>query len=356
MTLPVLFPGIFSGCLFAFLLSWGNFPLSLYTTGADTTVPEYLYAKMVAGYTPGVPVLGTVSTIGAIVMLLGGYALITLVAAGTRAARRQRPDPRRREESRMLTSVAGQVRRRHRREQGHRQGHRPRLRQERRQGAGRRAPRRRRPKRRRKEIGNGASAFAADVTKLADMEAMAKAAAERHGGIDVLCANAGIFPQAKIEDMSPEQWDEVLDTNLKGTFLAVKACVPYLKKTGAGPHRHHLLDHRPDHRLSRLDALRRVQIRPARLHAHRCIELAKYGITVNAVMPGNIVTEGLEGLGADYLKTMAASIPLKRLGTVEDIGYAALFFASKEAGYITGQTIVVDGGQILPELLEALKD
>ena len=78
VTLPVLFPGIFSGALFAFLLSWGNFPLSLFTTGADTTVPEYLYAKMVAGYTPGVPVLGTVSTIGASLILLGGYALILL--------------------------------------------------------------------------------------------------------------------------------------------------------------------------------------------------------------------------------------------------------------------------------------
>ncbi len=76
VTLPVLFPGIFSGSLFAFLLSWGNFPLSLYTTGADTTIPEYLYAKMVAGYTPGVPVLGTVNTVGAAVLLLGGYALI----------------------------------------------------------------------------------------------------------------------------------------------------------------------------------------------------------------------------------------------------------------------------------------
>lgn len=78
ITLPVLFPGIFSGCLFAFLLSWGNFPLSLYTTGADTTVPEFLYAKMVAGYTPGVPVLGTVATGGAIIVLLGGYGLITI--------------------------------------------------------------------------------------------------------------------------------------------------------------------------------------------------------------------------------------------------------------------------------------
>ena len=78
VTLPVLFPGLFSGALFAFLLSWGNFPLSLYTTGADTTVPEYLYAKMVAGYTPGVPVLGTVSTITAAILLLGGYGLIKL--------------------------------------------------------------------------------------------------------------------------------------------------------------------------------------------------------------------------------------------------------------------------------------
>ena len=79
VTLPVLFPGLFSGALFAFLLSWGNFPLSLYTTGADTAVPEYLYAKMIAGYTPGVPVLGTVSTLGAALVLLGGYGLVTLV-------------------------------------------------------------------------------------------------------------------------------------------------------------------------------------------------------------------------------------------------------------------------------------
>jgi 3-oxoacyl-[acyl-carrier protein] reductase len=207
-----------------------------------------------------------------------------------------------------------------------------------------------------KEIGGGASAFAADVAKLPDLDAMARAAADRHGGIDILCANAGIFPQAKIEDMSPEQWDEVLATNLKGTFLAVKACVPYLKTSGAG--RIVITSsitgpitgfpgwtHYGASKSGQLGFLRTA-----------AIELAKYGITVNAVMPGNIITEGLAGLGADYHKTMAASIPLNRLGTVEDIGYAALFLASKEAGYITGQTIVVDGGQILPESLEALKD
>ncbi len=85
VTLPVLFPGLFSGALFAFLLSWGNFPLSLFTTGADSTVPEYMYAKMVAGYTPGVQVLGTVSTLGAAFLLLGGYGLILILRRRQRA-------------------------------------------------------------------------------------------------------------------------------------------------------------------------------------------------------------------------------------------------------------------------------
>jgi 3-oxoacyl-[acyl-carrier protein] reductase len=207
-----------------------------------------------------------------------------------------------------------------------------------------------------KEIGGGASASAGDVTKLADMEAMAKTAAERHGGIDVLCANAGVFPQARIEDMSPEQWDEVLDCNLKGSFLSVKACVPYLKKSDqpriiltssiTGPVTGFPgWTHYGASKSGQLGFMRTA-----------CIELAKYGITVNAVMPGNIVTEGLEGLGAEYLETMATSIPLKRLGSVDDIGNAAVYFASREAGYVTGQTIIVDGGQILPESLEALKD
>jgi spermidine/putrescine transport system permease protein len=78
VTLPILWPGIWSGALFAFLLSWGNFPLSLYTTGADSTVPEWLYAKMVAGYTPMVPTLGTISTLGAATALLVGGGLLAL--------------------------------------------------------------------------------------------------------------------------------------------------------------------------------------------------------------------------------------------------------------------------------------
>lgn len=86
------------------------------------------------------------------------------------------------------------------------------------------------------------------------------------------------------------------------------------------------------------------------------MELANKNITVNAVLPGNVMTEGLDGMGQDYLDQMASAVPTGRLGTVADIGNAALFFATDEAGYITGQSLVVDGGQILPESHQALAE
>ena len=84
------------------------------------------------------------------------------------------------------------------------------------------------------------------------------------------------------------------------------------------------------------------------------LECAREGITINAVMPGNIRTAGLEAQGEAYLKEMADSIPVKSLGDPEDFGHAACFLASPEARFITGQTIIVDGGQILPESFEAI--
>jgi 3-oxoacyl-[acyl-carrier protein] reductase len=206
------------------------------------------------------------------------------------------------------------------------------------------------------ELGPHATGFAADVTEPAAMGAMAAEAVARQGGIDVLCANAGIFPAAKLADMTPENWDEVLNTNLKGMFLAIKACLPALQRSGrgrivvtssiTGP-----ITGYPG--WTHYGASKAGQLGFIRTAA---IELARHGITINAVMPGNIKTEGLDGLGQDYLDRMTASIPLKRLGSVEDIGHAALFFASDEAAYVTGQTLVVDGGQVLPESLAALEE
>nr|WP_256862931.1 SDR family oxidoreductase [Microbispora sp. GKU 823] len=84
------------------------------------------------------------------------------------------------------------------------------------------------------------------------------------------------------------------------------------------------------------------------------IELAPKGVTVNAVLPGNILTEGLADLGDDYLRGMEAAIPMRRLGSVEDIGNACLFLATDEAAFITGHSLVVDGGQVLPESQDAM--
>lgn len=203
--------------------------------------------------------------------------------------------------------------------------------------------------------GGIASAIAADVTQMGDMQAMADAAKARYGGIDILCANAGAFPQGRIEELSPQDWDQVMGVNLKGTFLSLKACLPYLTTSDQG--RVIITSsitgpvtgfpgwtHYGASKAGQLGFMRTA-----------CLELAKYKITVNAVLPGNILTEGLIAMGDDYMKSMADSIPLKALGTVEDIGYAALFLASKEAAFITGQTIIVDGGQTLPESLDALK-
>jgi 3-oxoacyl-[acyl-carrier protein] reductase len=203
--------------------------------------------------------------------------------------------------------------------------------------------------------GNGAdvSYVLADVSKREDCQRIAAAAAERLGGIDVLCANAGIFPEARLADMTDSDIEQVLGTNLTGTILSVQACLPALAASGrgrviitssiTGP-----ITGFPG--WAHYGASKAGQLGFMRTAA---IELAASGITVNAVMPGNIITEGLSDLGDDYLAQMTASIPLRRLGTVEDIGYAALFLASDEAGYITGQTIVVDGGQVLPESLTA---
>lgn len=206
------------------------------------------------------------------------------------------------------------------------------------------------------EIGPKASGFAADVSDLEGCQAMAAAALERYGSIDVLCANAGIFPAAKLDVMTTGDFDHVIGTNLRSTFTSVAAVLPTMKakrwgrivvtSSITGP-----ITGYPG--WAHYGASKAGQLGFIRTAA---IELAPFGITVNAVMPGNIRTEGLDGLGADYLAKMEGSIPQKRLGSVADIANAALFFASREAAYITGQNIVVDGGQVLPESLMALEE
>jgi 3-oxoacyl-[acyl-carrier protein] reductase len=197
--------------------------------------------------------------------------------------------------------------------------------------------------------------FLGDVASRESCEAMAATAVERNGGIDVLCANAGIFPDSKLATMTEADMDLVLGTNVKGTLLSVQACLPALTASGhgrviltssiTGP-----ITGYPG--WSHYGASKAAQLGFMRTAS---IELAPRGITVNAVLPGNVATEGLADLGPEYRASMEASIPMKALGEVDDIGNAALFFATDEASYITGQALVVDGGQVLPESLAALE-
>jgi 3-oxoacyl-[acyl-carrier protein] reductase len=195
---------------------------------------------------------------------------------------------------------------------------------------------------------------AVDVADPQSCRAMAEATTGTFGGIDVLCANAGIFPEASLDTMTPADLTTVLDVNVKGTVYCVQACLDALTRSGSGRVVITSSITGPVTGFpgwSHYGASKAAQLGFMRTAA---IELAPRRITVNAVLPGNILTEGLKDLGEDYLAGMARSIPAGTLGTPEDIGHLAAFLATDEARYITGQSIVVDGGQILPESLDAL--
>ena len=194
----------------------------------------------------------------------------------------------------------------------------------------------------------------ADVCDPMSCANLAAAVVETFGGIDVVCANAGIFPEAPLATMTPAQLSEVLDVNIKGNIYSVQACLDALIASGRG---RVILTSSITGPItgfpgwSHYGASKAAQLGFMRTAA---LELAPHGITVNAVLPGNILTEGLADMGEEYIAGMARAIPAGALGTPEDIGYLAAFLATREAGYITGQAIAVDGGQVLPESPDAV--
>ena len=194
----------------------------------------------------------------------------------------------------------------------------------------------------------------ADVTDPVACANLAASVIDAFGGIDVVCANAGIFPEAPLATMTPAQLAEVLDVNVKGNVFTVQACLDALIASGRG---RVILTSSITGPItgfpgwSHYGASKAAQLGFMRTAA---IELAPHKITVNAVLPGNIFTEGLADMGEDYIAGMTRAIPAGALGTPEDIGHLAAFLATVEAGYITGQAIAVDGGQVLPESPDAL--
>ncbi|MGH6960347.1 MAG: SDR family NAD(P)-dependent oxidoreductase [Dongiaceae bacterium] len=189
-----------------------------------------------------------------------------------------------------------------------------------------------------------------DVSSQADNRALVAAALERFGRVDILVQNAGIYPLTMIADISPDEWDRVLAVNLKGPFLALQACLPPMRAQRYG-------------RVVFISSITGPRV-SAPGHGHysaskagivgfiraAALEAAPFGITVNGIEPGNILTEGItQNRTPEFIRAMEQSVPLGRLGTPRDIAWACLFLASDEASYVTGTTLIVDGGQILPE-------
>ena len=189
-----------------------------------------------------------------------------------------------------------------------------------------------------------------DISSLDEANATVARVLEQHGRIDIIVQNAGIYPWQLIEHTSPEDWDRVMGVNLRGAFNAARAALPAMRQQHYG-------------RMLFTSSITGPRVtNPG--HGHyaatkagingfiraAALEFSGYGITVNGVEPGNILTEGIrEQRGAEFIASMEAAIPLGRLGSPRDVANAFLYLASDDASYVTGTTIIVDGGQLIPE-------
>lgn len=192
-------------------------------------------------------------------------------------------------------------------------------------------------------VGGEALAVQADVSQAEGAKRLVDAAVSAYGTVDFLVNNAGITRDGLMMRMSEEDWDAVLDTNLKGAFHCIKAVQRIMLRNRSG-------------RIIQISSISGVRGNAGQanyaaakagligLTKAMARELASRNITVNAVAPGFIDTDMTRGLGTDLVQQAIGQIPLGRLGTPADVAAAVAFFASPEAAYITGQVLGVDGG------------
>ncbi len=196
------------------------------------------------------------------------------------------------------------------------------------------------------EAGGKADVVVADLADTASVRAAIAATVERHGAIHILVNNAGITRDKLLIQMKEEDWDAVLDTDLKGAWAAVQAATKPMMKQRWG-------------RIINIASVVGQMGNPGQanyvaakagligLTKSVARELASRNVTANAVTPGYIETAMTAGLPEDVKAEFTKQIPLGRMGTGEDIAAAVAFLASEEAGYITGQTLSVNGGMLM---------
>ena len=196
-------------------------------------------------------------------------------------------------------------------------------------------------------IGNQALAVKVDVSNLKEVEKMVKEILDKFGKVDILVNNAGIYPFKPLIEMEEKDWDKVLNVNLKGTFNCTKAVLPSMIKRKVGNIIN--ISSIAGSVIGYLNLVHYSASKAGILGFTRsaAIELAQYGIRVNAIAPGAIETPGTKVLGEETLKQFVQMIPLKRMGQPSDIAKLVVFLASEDSKYITGQCIVIDGGLTL---------
>ena len=196
-------------------------------------------------------------------------------------------------------------------------------------------------------LGQRAVPLAGDVAQATDIRRMVEAG-ESLGGIDILVNNAGIFPRVEFLDMTEAQWDEVLNVNLKGTFLSTQAVAQKLVERGRAGAVINLASSaafRSSPRGVHYVASKAGIVGVTRATA---LELAPYRVRVNAIAPGTTDTaQPRYGMSEEELQAAGRQVPLGRMGTPEDVADLAVFLASEESRHITGQTLHVNGGQYL---------
>lgn len=197
-----------------------------------------------------------------------------------------------------------------------------------------------------KSFGREALAVQADVSNYDQAETLIKAAVDKFEKIDILVNNAGITRDKLIMMMGEEDWDEVLDINLKGTFNCAKAAVKRMmrKRYGRIINITSISGQIGNAGQTNYSASKAGQIGFTKALAR---EVAPRNITVNAIAAGYVETDIWEGVPDEIRDNFLDIIPLKRKGEPKDIAFAVAFLASDEAGYITGQTLAVDGGMAM---------
>jgi 3-oxoacyl-[acyl-carrier protein] reductase len=188
--------------------------------------------------------------------------------------------------------------------------------------------------------------FHGDVTREGDIDAMLAKAGEQFGGVDVLISNAGIAYEEPFLDISTEHWSRTLDVNLTGMFLVCQRVARLMVERGSGV----ILMTSSTNGLVGEDRYAHYNASKGGvtlLTKSLAIELGPHGIRVNAVCPGYIVTPLAESIDdPQFMARYAEMLPLRRLGRPEDVAGVFAFLASRDAEFITGETIVIDGGQL----------